>query len=159
MPLIPVYEEDNADGAAVRIDGRVTQNLGIRTAEVKLGRLEMALQVPGNVAINERGIEVIQARTTGFVERTFARTTMETVRKGQALAQIYSPDWVAAQEEYLAVARMPGNPQPELRDAALARMRQVGMTDGQIRGVQASGKLQPRLTVCLLYTSPSPRDS
>jgi Cu(I)/Ag(I) efflux system membrane fusion protein len=65
MPLIPVYEEENADGAAVRIDGRVTQNLGVRTAEVKLGRLEMALQVPGNVAINERGIEVIQARTTG----------------------------------------------------------------------------------------------
>ncbi len=147
MPLIPVYEEDNADGAAVRIDGRVTQNLGVRTAEVKLGRLEMALQVPGNVAINERGIEVIQARTTGFVEHTYVRTTMETVRKGQALAQVYSPDWVAAQEEYLAVARMPGNPQPELRDAAVARMRQVGMTDGQIRVVQASGKLQPRLTV------------
>ena len=147
MPLIPVYEEDNADGSAVRIDSRVTQNLGIRTAEVKLGRLEMALQVPGNVAINERSIEVIQARTTGFVEHTYVRTTMETVRKGQALAQIYSPDWVAAQEEYLAVARMPGNPQPELRDAALARMRQVGMTDDQIRSVQASGKLQPRLTV------------
>jgi Cu(I)/Ag(I) efflux system membrane fusion protein len=87
MPLIPVYEEENADGAAVRIDGRVTQNLGVRTAEVKLGRLEMALQVPGNVAINERGIEVIQARTTGFVEHTYVRTTMETVRKGQALAR------------------------------------------------------------------------
>lgn len=146
MPLSPVYEEASG-GAAVTIDSRVTQNLGIRTAEVKTGRLEAALQVPGNVAINERGIEVLQARTTGFVERTYARTTLDPVRKGQPLAQIYAPEWVAAQEEYLAVSRMEGSLHGELREAAIARMRQVGMTESHVRLVQSTGKLQPRLTV------------
>lgn len=146
MALSPVYEEV-AGGAAVTIDSRVSQNLGIRTAEVKAGRLESPLEVPGNVAINERGIEVLQARTTGFVEHAYARTTLDPVRKGQPLAQIYSPEWVAAQEEYLAVARMSGSLQSDLREAAIARMRQAGMTDSHIRLVQNTGKLQPRLTV------------
>ncbi|MCA3233289.1 MAG: efflux RND transporter periplasmic adaptor subunit, partial [Cupriavidus sp.] len=146
MPLSPVYEEASA-GAAVTIDSRVTQNLGIRTAEVKTGRLEAALQVPGNVAINERGIEVLQARTSGFVEAAYARTTLDPVRKGQALAQIYAPEWVAAQEEYLAVSRMDGSIQQDLREAAIARMRQVGMTESHIRLVQSTGKLQPQLTI------------
>ncbi|MFC4523842.1 MULTISPECIES: efflux RND transporter periplasmic adaptor subunit [Cupriavidus] len=146
MPLSPVYEEASG-GAAVTIDSRVTQNLGIRTAEVKTGRLEAALQVPGNVAINERSIEVLQARTSGFVEHAYARTTLDPVSKGQALAQIYAPEWVAAQEEYLAISRMDGSLQRELREAAIARMRQVGMTESHIRLVQSTGKLQPRLTV------------
>ncbi|KAA0178773.1 efflux RND transporter periplasmic adaptor subunit [Cupriavidus gilardii] len=146
MPLAPVYEEAGGS-AAVTIDSRVAQNLGIRTAEVKTGRLESTLQVPGNVAINERGIEVIQARATGFIERTYARTTLDTVRKGQALAQIYAPEWIAAQEEYLAVSRMTGTLSNDLREAAIARMRQAGMSEGHIRLVQSTGKLQPRLTV------------
>ncbi|MGY2492849.1 efflux RND transporter periplasmic adaptor subunit [Cupriavidus sp. CP313] len=147
MQLAPVYEDAGGGGAAVTIDSRVTQNLGIRTAEVKLGRLESVLEVPGNVTINERGIEVIQARTSGFVEHAYARTTLEPVKRGQALVVIYSPDWVAAQEEYLAVARMSGSLQGDLRGAAVARMRQAGMTESQIRLVETTGKLQLRLSI------------
>ncbi|WP_416047320.1 efflux RND transporter periplasmic adaptor subunit [Cupriavidus basilensis] len=147
MQLVPVYEDAGAGGAAVTIDSRVTQNLGIRTAEVKPGRLESVLEVPGNVAINERGIEVIQARTAGFVEHAYAKTTLDPVKRGQALIVIYAPEWVAAQEEYLAVSRVSGSLQGDLRSAALARMRQVGMTEGQIRLVVTTGKLQPRLTI------------
>ncbi|SPK75668.1 RND family efflux transporter, MFP subunit (plasmid) [Cupriavidus taiwanensis] len=146
MPLSPVYEEAGG-GATVSIDSRVTQNLGVRTAEVKAGRLASALEVPGNVALNERGIEVLQARTTGFVEHAYARTTLDPVRKGQLLAQIYAPEWVAAQEEYLAVSRMGTSLQGDLREAAIARMRQAGMTDSHIRLVQDTGKLQPRLAI------------
>ncbi|SPA22260.1 RND family efflux transporter, MFP subunit [Cupriavidus taiwanensis] len=146
MPLSPVYEQAGG-GATVTVDSRVAQNLGVRMAEVKAGRLASALEVPGNVAINERGIEVLQARTTGFVEHAYARTTLDPVRKGQPLAQIYSPDWVTAQEEYLAVTRMDTSLHGDLRAAAMARMRQAGMTDSHIRLVQDTGKLQPRLAI------------
>jgi len=146
MPLSPVHEDAGGD-AAVTINSRVLQNLGIRTTQVKTGRLEPTLEVPGNVAINERDIEVLQARTTGFVERTYARTTLDPVSKGQALALIYAPEWVAAQEEYLAVSRMSAGLQHDLREAAIARMRQVGMSESHIRLVQKSGKLQPRLAI------------
>jgi len=147
MPLVPVYEEAGGSGAAVTIDSRVTQNLGVRTAQVKSGRLESALEVPGNVAINERGIEVIQARTAGFVEHAYAKTTLDPVKRGQALVVIYSPDWVAAQEEYLAVSRASTSLPGDLRSAALARMRQAGMTESQLRLVEATGKLQPRISI------------
>ncbi|MDW3687153.1 efflux RND transporter periplasmic adaptor subunit [Cupriavidus sp. CV2] len=147
MQLVPVYEDAGASGAAVTIDSRVTQNLGIRTAEVKAGRLDSVLEVPGNVAINERGIAVIQARTAGYVEHAYARTTLDPVTRGQPLIVIYAPEWVAAQEEYLAVARMSSGPYGDLRGAASARMRQAGMSDSQIRLVETTGKLQPRLTI------------
>lgn len=147
MQLVPVYEDASAGLGAVTIDSRITQNLGIRTVEVKLGRLDSVLEVPGNVAINERGIEVIQARTAGFIEHAYAKTTLDPVKHGQPLVTIYSPEWVAAQEEYLAVARTNMGLPGDLRGAALARMRQAGMTDGQIRLVETTGKLQPRLSI------------
>ncbi|CAG9172765.1 efflux RND transporter periplasmic adaptor subunit [Cupriavidus pinatubonensis] len=147
MQLVPVYQDTGSSSAAVTIDSRITQNLGIRTIEVKSGRLESVLDVPGNVAINERGIEVIQARTAGFVEHSYAKTTLDPVRRGQPLVVIYSPDWVAAQEEYLAVAQTNASLPGDLRGAALARMRQTGMTESQIRLVESTGKLQPRLSI------------
>jgi Cu(I)/Ag(I) efflux system membrane fusion protein len=60
---------------------------------------------------------------------------------------LYSPDWVAAQEEFLAVSRMAAGERSDLRDAARARMLQAGMTLGQVSAVETSGKLQPNLAI------------
>lgn len=143
MQLVPVYADGgDAGGSGVSIDSRVTQNLGIRTVEVQTGRMGATLEAPGNVVIDERSIQVIQARTTGFVQHVGVRATLDAVRKGQTLITVYAPDWVAAQEEYLAVARMPRGLQGDLADAAKARMRQAGMTPGQADAVARSGTLQ-----------------
>jgi Cu(I)/Ag(I) efflux system membrane fusion protein len=50
---------------------------------------------------------------------------LDTVKKGQALAELYVPDWVAAQEEYLTVKRMQVGGIC-LTDGAKQRMRLVG---------------------------------
>ncbi|WP_205182366.1 MULTISPECIES: efflux RND transporter periplasmic adaptor subunit [Burkholderiaceae] len=143
MQLVPVYADgDGSGGGGVSIDSRVTQNLGIRTVEVKAARMGTVLEAPGNVTIDERSIQVIQARTTGFIQQLGVRATLDPVRKGQTLVTLYAPDWVAAQEEYLAVARSPAGVQGDLADAAKARMRQAGMTPGQADAVARSGKLQ-----------------
>lgn len=143
MQLVPVYAEAGGDQSGVAIDSRVAQNLGIRTVEVKAGRLGTVLEAPGNVAIDERGIQVIQARTTGFVQHLGVRATLDPVRRGQTLVALYSPDWVAAQEEYLAVARLPSGIQGDLASAAKARMLQAGMSPAQADAVARSGKLLP----------------
>lgn len=143
MQLVPVYADGgDAGGSGVSIDSRVRQNLGIRTAEVKAARMGATLEAVGNVVIDERSIQVIQARTTAFVQHVGVRATLDAVRKGQTLITLYAPDWVAAQEEYLAVARMPQALQGDLADAAKARMRQAGMTPGQADAVARSGTLQ-----------------
>jgi Cu(I)/Ag(I) efflux system membrane fusion protein len=146
MPLVPVYANQPGDESRVSVSPRVQQNLGIRTAEVTEGRLSAPVEAVGSIAYNERDVALVQARSNGFVERLYVRAPLDPVRKGQPLAELYVPDWVAAQEEYLSVKRM-AHAGGELLDAARQRMRLAGMTDDQIRLVESSGKAHPRLTI------------
>lgn len=147
MQLVPVYAEAGGDDGKVTISPRVQQNLGIRTAEVTRGVLAPAIEVTGNVAYNERDIAVVYARSNGFVEKLHVRALLDPVRKGQPLAEIYVPDWVAAQEEYFSVKRMAGSGLDALVDGARQRMRLAGMNEEQIRLVESTGRMHPRLTL------------
>lgn len=146
MQLVPVYA-DGADEGSVKISPRVQQNLGVRVAEVTRGKLASSIAAVGTVTYNERDVALVQARSNGFVEKLYVRAALDTVRKGQALAELYVPDWVAAQEEYLTARRMESAGMAGLQEAAKQRMRLAGMTDDHIRAVVASGKLHPRITV------------
>src|SRR5215470_13541609 len=106
MQLVPVYAESGSSEGSVAIDPRVRQNLGIRTAPVKQGVLAVAVEAVGSIAYNERDVVLVQARSNGFVERLYVRAPLDPVRQGQPLADLYIPDWVAAQEEYLSVKRI-----------------------------------------------------
>lgn len=148
MQLVPMYADDAGDEGKVSISPRVQQNLGIRTAEVSTGKLASAVEAVGSVAYNERDLALVQARSNGFIERLYVRALLDPVKKGQPLAELYVPEWVAAQEEYLSIKRMGNGAGTEgLLDAARQRMRLAGMTDDQIRLVESSGKTRARLTV------------
>jgi Cu(I)/Ag(I) efflux system membrane fusion protein len=151
MLLVPRYAGAGgaADTAGVTVSPRVQQNLGLRTVEVTEGRLDSAVSVVGSVAWNERDQVLVSARSMGFVERLHVRATQDRVAKGAPLADIYVPSWVAAQEEYLAVAHM-AKQDPQLvplREAAAQRMRQAGMSPAQIERVVRDDSLQPRFTL------------
>ena len=108
MQLVPVYaDEAGTDSAAVAISPRIQQNLGVRTADVQQGAMSVAVEAVGSVAYNERDVAVVQARSNGFLERLYVRAPLDPVRKGQPLAELYVPDWVAAQEEYLSAKTHP----------------------------------------------------
>jgi Cu(I)/Ag(I) efflux system membrane fusion protein len=148
MDLVPVYADDAQTQGGVTVSPGVQQNLGIRIVDVKKGSLASNLDVVGNVAFNERDLVLLQARGSGYVEKLFVRALLDPVHKGQALIQMYVPDWVAAQEEYLAVKRMPaGSDTAGLLDAARQRMRLVGMTEDQVRQVSARSQVSARISV------------
>jgi len=148
MQLVPVYADASGDEGAVAINPRVQQNLGVRTAEVKQGALTSTVEAVGSVAYNERDVALVQARSNGFLERLYVRAPLDPVRKGQPLAELYVPDWVSAQEEYLSAKRIGTQTDVGgLADAAAQRMRLAGMSEEQIRTVEASGKVQPRLII------------
>ena len=147
MMLVPVYADVEADGSKVTVSPRTQQNLGVRTALVTEGVLAPQLSAVGNIAFNERDQAVVQARATGFVERLHVRATLDRVAKGQPLAELYVPDWVAAQEEFLSVRRMQGTELAALVDGARQRMRQAGMSDAQIALVERSGQTHARFTL------------
>ena len=147
MMLVPVYTSGDADQGKVTVSPRIQQNLGVRTAMVTEGTLSPQISAVGSIAYNERDQATVQARATGYVERLHVRATLDRVAKGQPLVDLYVPDWVAAQEEFLAIKRMQGNDLASLVDGARQRMRQAGMSDAQIRQVEASGRTQARITV------------
>ncbi len=147
MQLVPVYAEGDGDQADVTISSRVQQNLGVRTAEVAKGSLESSVEAVGSVAYNERDVALVQARSNGFVEKLFVRALLDPVRKGEPLAELYVPEWVAAQEEYLSARRMAGTRWESLVDGARQRMRLVGLTEEQIRMIEATGMVHARLTL------------
>ncbi len=147
MMLVPVYAESDVDGSKVTVSPRIQQNLGVRTAPVVAGTLSPQIAAVGSIAFNERDQVIVQARATGFVERLYVRATLDYVSKGHALAELYVPDWIAAQEEFLSVTRLRGTDLAPLIDGARQRMRQAGMSDAQIAQVETSGRTQPRVTL------------
>ena len=148
MMLVPVYGDDGAgnDNGSVKISSRVVQNLGIRTGEVTQGSLDKKLEVVGAVAFDERAVAVVQARVGGFIEKLFVRAPLQPVRKGQPLAEILAPEWVAAQEEYLALKKSP-QANDELRQAARQRLILLGMNESVVAAIETSGKTRPRVTL------------
>jgi Cu(I)/Ag(I) efflux system membrane fusion protein len=153
MQLVPMYADGGSasDAGTVAINSRVQQNLGVRVAEVKSGSQTSTMEAVGSVAYNERDVAVVQARSNGFLERLYVRAPLDPVRKGQPLAELYVPDWVAAQEEYLSAKRIDARSDATslggLADSAKQRMRLAGMSEEQIRAVETGGKVQPRLTI------------
>ncbi|MQA18448.1 efflux RND transporter periplasmic adaptor subunit [Rugamonas rivuli] len=147
MQLVPVYAGADGDDGSVTVSPRVQQNLGVRTAIVNTGRLSSGVVAVGSVAYNDRDVALVQARSNGFIERLYVRAALDPVKQGQPLAELYVPDWIAAQEEFLTARHMQGSDTASLVDGARQRMRLAGMTDGQIRLVESSGKVHPRITI------------
>jgi Cu(I)/Ag(I) efflux system membrane fusion protein len=152
MQLVPVYADSaNADGT-VTISPRVQQSLGVRMAEVGVSTLARTIEAPGTVAWNDRDVAVVSTRVAGTIEKLHARAALDPVRAGQPFAELYVPDWIAAQEEYLAVKKLAMRDQRDLRelvDAARTRMLIAGMPEDLLRALESSGQVQRRMT---LYT-------
>ncbi len=152
MMLVPVYGGGSgSDSSNVTVSPRIQQNLGLRTAEVVQGTLASQLQAIGNIAWNERDQSVVQSRAAGFIERLYVRASFDAVTAGQPFAEVYVPEWVAAQQEFLAVKKAAGD-DAALVAAARQRMLLLGMTDAQVSRIASTGVAQPRITLSVPTT-------
>ena len=147
MQLVPVYAGEARDDGKVAISPRTVQNLGIRTAEVKPGALETGFSTVGAVGIDERGITAVQSRVNGYVEELYVRAQYDSVMRGQPLAEIYAPDWLSAQDEYLALKRSRQPGADALSQAARERLVLLGIPEEQIRAIERDGKSDSRITL------------
>jgi Cu(I)/Ag(I) efflux system membrane fusion protein len=132
------------DYAVVQIDPRMAQNLGVRTAAVTRGAFAHGVDVTGAVEVDERLLFAAESRAEGWVERLDVRAVGDPVRKGQALAGVYSPELYSAQEELLLAAR---SGDAGLLDASRQRLLLLGMGESQVDEVLASGSAQRRVRV------------
>jgi Cu(I)/Ag(I) efflux system membrane fusion protein len=147
MQLVPVYADEGVDEGTVKVSPRLAQNFGVRTVEAREGSLATGVTAVGAIAVDERTLTGVQSRVQGFVERLHVRATFDGVRAGQPIADLFVPEWVAAQEEYLALK---GSPQPgvaALADAARGRMKLLGMPDAEIARLERDGRTSGRVTI------------
>lgn len=145
MQLVPVYADEQSGNSGVKVSPGVQQNLGIRVATVTRSQVAGSFDAIGAVQFDERLTQVVQTRVNGYVERLLVRAPMETVRRGQALATIYAPDWLGPQNEYLALKRA-GDP-PDLLEAARDRMRAMSIPDALVHESELAGTAKARFTM------------
>ena len=79
MELVPVYADEA--GGGVSVSPAMTSSLGIRTVVARKMAMAIRLDVVGNVAENERASAVVQARTSGYIERLYARANFDSSRQ------------------------------------------------------------------------------
>ncbi|MGB8338014.1 MAG: efflux RND transporter periplasmic adaptor subunit [Burkholderiales bacterium] len=147
MQLVPKYADEKSDGM-VSISSQTQQNLGIRLARVERGKFAEALSAVATVRVDERRLVAVQSRVSGFIERLYVKAVGDLVSRGQRVADIYSPELLAAQQELLALQRI-----SDLSDgdrvhlAARERLRLLGMAEKDVERIIATG--QPQRTIGL----------
>ncbi|MGL1933288.1 MAG: efflux RND transporter periplasmic adaptor subunit [Desulfotalea sp.] len=104
MDLVPKYEEAGGEklpSSTIRIDPVTIQNMGVRIKEVSRGVLTKSIRALGTVTYDETRVHVVTSKFDGWVEKLHVDFVGQQVTKGQPLFQIYSPELVSAQDEYL----------------------------------------------------------
>ncbi|MGB2804838.1 MAG: efflux RND transporter periplasmic adaptor subunit [Candidatus Zixiibacteriota bacterium] len=157
MDLVPVYEDEIAEGA-ISIDPVTVQNMGLRTALVGTGELTKTIRTVGHIDYDEKRFSIVNTKITGWIEKLHVNTTGEVVRKGQSLLEIYSPELVSTQEEYLSALKnyseLKDSPYEEARTGALEllnstrkRLEYWDIGQSQIEGLKRNQEIKKTLTL------------
>ena len=103
MDLVPVYEDQagKSTGGIITIDPVTVQNMGVRTSPVIRTDFSRTIRTVGNIDYNEKRLYTVTTKISGWIEKLNVDYTGQQVRKGQPLLEIYSPELVITQEEYL----------------------------------------------------------
>ncbi|AJZ56411.1 efflux RND transporter periplasmic adaptor subunit [Paraburkholderia fungorum] len=144
MQLEPVYA-DEGGSSGIRIDAGLQQNLGIRYATVRRQDTAESFDAVGTTQFDESMADVVQSRVTGYIDQLYASAPMQRVAKGAPIASLFVPDWLAPQEEYLALKR--GGMDDSMLAASRARMRAMSIPEGVISSLDRTGKAQTHVTL------------
>jgi membrane fusion protein, copper/silver efflux system len=158
MDYIPVLEGDDADDAGtVSISPTRVQTLGVRTAPVERRKITRTIRAVGTVQADERRLFIINTKFEGWIEKLHVNATGQSVRRGDPLMEIYAPDLVVAEQEYLLAWRslqsMKGaaadtrDAARQLAEAALSRLRNWDIPEDQLRELQRRGTMTRTLTL------------
>lgn len=161
MDLVPMYEEEGGEKlpvSTIKIDPVTAQNMGVRTAKVKRMALNKSIRALGTVTYDETKIYAVNLKFDGWIEKLYVNFIGESVRKGQPLFDIYSPELVTAQEEYLLAQAqfksLSGSIYSTVREnserllqAARQRLQHWDLDAKQIASLEKSDRVRKTLTI------------
>jgi Cu(I)/Ag(I) efflux system membrane fusion protein len=158
MDYIAVYEGEDEGVAAgeVKISTEKVQKLGVKTEAAALRELARQVRASGRVEIDERRLHNVAPKFEGWVERLHVSATGQPVGRGQPLFEVYSPELVSAQREYMVAAKGVAalkdasaemqTGMRQLAEASLARLRNWDISEEQIKALAAGGEAKRTLT-------------
>jgi len=146
MQLVPKYADEADANAApgVSVSPTAQQSLGLRVAVADKRALSSSIDAVGTVMLNERDVAIVQSRANGFVERVYGRAPGDVIAAGAPIADVLLPEWLSAQNEFLAVK---GTGDATLTAASRQRLVLLGMPEKLIEQVASSGKAQAIQTI------------
>ncbi len=155
---MPAGGESNVSQAYAMVPPARQQLIGVTTAVIEERPLKTTTRAVGRVEYDEQRITHVNLRISGWVDELFVDFTGQSVRKGQPLFNLYSPDLVATQDEFLLALRsrdkLKDSPIPEVREqaeqlleATRERLRLWTLTDTQINEIARRGKAKTYLTI------------
>jgi RND family efflux transporter MFP subunit len=168
MDFVPVYEDEAKGGggggnlpegyATVQVGMERAQLAGIQSATAVREAISHPVRAVGLVVPDERRVRRVQAKIDGWIEKLHTNFTGQLVTKGQPLLEIYSPDLVAAQREYLlaraGVDRMKESPYEDARQmssglaqAARTRLKLFDVPENFIEELERTGKVRRTVTL------------
>lgn len=157
MDLVPVYAERDTDfstvsstthsSGTVMIAPNVQQNMGVKTAPVDVGKLDLFVNSVATVTYNEDEIYHIHPRVEGWIDTLFIKSQGERVEAGQPLYTLYSPELVSAQEEYLLALKRNNS---RLEDGAIQRLKSLALYNNFIDDLRRTKKVSQQVT----FTAP-----
>ncbi|MCX7165186.1 MAG: efflux RND transporter periplasmic adaptor subunit [Rhodocyclales bacterium] len=158
MDYVAVYEGEDEDAAPgeVKISTEKVQKLGVKIEPAALRELARQVRAAGRVEIDERRLHNVAPKFEGWVERLHVNATGQPVGKGQPLFEVYSPELVSAQREYMVAAKgvaalkdasaeMQAGMR-QLADASLVRLRNWDISEEQIKVLAGGGEARRTLT-------------
>jgi Cu(I)/Ag(I) efflux system membrane fusion protein len=157
MDYLPVYEGEEQKGSEIRIAPDKVQKLGVRTEAAALRALSRTVRAVGTIQVDERAMRTVAPRFEGWIQRLHVNATGQFVSRGQALMEVYSPELVAAQQEYLVATRgiaalkdAGGEIQASMRglaEGSLQRLRNLDIAEEELARLRADGAPRDTLTL------------
>jgi len=159
MDYVAVYEDEEPASATplVKLSVDKVQMLGVKTEAVALRDLASTIRAVATVQANERLLYTVTSKFDGWIQRLYVNTTGQAVRKGDALMDVYSPDLITAQQEYLIARRgvqtlAGGSAEVQasmqrLVESALQRLRNWDISETELQRLAQDGKTTQYLTL------------
>jgi Cu(I)/Ag(I) efflux system membrane fusion protein len=132
-----------AQEIVVGVSGGMQQALGMRTQVVKQGNLSRLVKTIGTVEYDQDGISHMHTRVTGWVERVMVHNIGQKVRKGQLMYELYSPELINAQDDYMQAVdyfKQDKKRGANLKQKARQRLTLLGVAEHLISQLESKGE-------------------
>ncbi len=156
MNYVPVYENEAGDEEGiVRVSPQRVQMLGVRSEVVEARDLVRPIRAAGTIAFDERRSFVVTTKAEGWIEQLLVNATGETVRRGQPLMRVYSPDLLLAQQEYAALREAAADGAASGRCLGAAARRRAAAAAGAGRAGGRGAVAAARWRIAAAYGHPA----